>query len=484
MCSFIDKAKQIHGDKYDYSRVVYVNTHTKVEIICPEHGEFWQTPAKHLAGKGCQKCANEKHSLDKLSNTEKFIEKAREIHGDKYDYSNVVYKDAHSKVCIICPEHGEFWQIPNDHTSQRHGCPKCAGNERITLEEFKERCYGIFGDKYCYDNVTEITNNRAKVDIICPKHGIFSMTVGNHLSGHGCPSCGNNISKPENKLYDFLSQNNFNVIKNDRTVLNDRELDLYLPDEKLAIEYNGLLWHSEQYRPDKNYHLSKLEECNNKGIRLITIFEDEWNEHEDVVIEKLKNILHINNSKTVYGARKCKIARITKETADTFLNKYHIQGSGHASIRYGAYTKDNTLIGVMMFKEEIKGNNKWELTRFATDYHYSCHGLGSKMFQYFVREFNPKDVKSFADRRWTLGKDDNLYTKIGFTLDKIEIPDYSYVFKKQRVHKFCFRKQILHKKYGLPLELTEKQMCDKIGAYRIWNCGLLKYVWTKKTTAN
>ena len=120
---WIQKAKKVHGDKYDYSKVKYYNAHTKVCIICPIHGEFWQTPASHLMGNACPKCGGK----TKL-NTDKFIHRAKEIHGDKYDYSKVEYINATTKVCIICPIHGEFWQTPAKHLSGK-GCKKC-GIER------------------------------------------------------------------------------------------------------------------------------------------------------------------------------------------------------------------------------------------------------------------------------------------------------------------------------------------------------------------
>ena len=112
---FIEKANNKHGDKYDYSKVEYKNAHTKVCIICKEHGEFWQTPSNHLAGHGCQKCKTDKVINHNKLSTEIFIEKCKKLHGDKYDYSKVNYINNYTKVCIICPKHGEFWQIPSDH---------------------------------------------------------------------------------------------------------------------------------------------------------------------------------------------------------------------------------------------------------------------------------------------------------------------------------------------------------------------------------
>ena len=138
----------------------------------------------------------------------------------------------------------------------------------------------------------------------------------------------------------------------------------------------------------------------------------------------------------------------------------------------------------MSFKKESKdeSNHNWELTRFATDITKHCIGLGGKLFSYFIRNYNPEYIKSFADRRWTLDKDNNLYTKLGFTLEKVLAPDYRYVNGDKREHKFGYRKHILMKKYpdaGLTEDMTEYEMTQKLGFYRIWDCGLLKYIWEK-----
>ena len=179
---FIEKAKRIHGDKYDYSKVEYVNCSTKVCIVCSKHGEFWQTPNKHLCGCGCPKCAG------KGKNKEYFLEKAKEIHGDKYDYSKVEYVNWNTKVCIICPNHGEFWQSPEKHISQKHQCPKCSNRVKLTNDEFIDRAKQVHGDKYNYSKVKYI-NCDTKVCIICPKHGEFFQSPSLHLFGCNCPKC-------------------------------------------------------------------------------------------------------------------------------------------------------------------------------------------------------------------------------------------------------------------------------------------------------
>lgn len=181
--SFIDAAKLVHGDKYDYSKVVYKNIKTKIQIICPVHGVFNQIPDNHLSGSGCSHCAG-----NQRSNTQLFVEKARHVHGDIYDYSNVDYVNTKTQVEIVCPIHGSFWQIPLNHL-QGKGCPRCANNVLLTTAEFVEKAQIVHGDKYGYAE-TVYYGNRVPVKIKCPEHGVFEQVPYVHLSGGGCPICG------------------------------------------------------------------------------------------------------------------------------------------------------------------------------------------------------------------------------------------------------------------------------------------------------
>ena len=190
---FIKEATEKHNGKYDYSKAEYVNNKTKVCIICPKHGEFWQIPDSHLRGSSCSKCANEATGERCRSTLSNFITKACKVHGEKYDYSKVNYVNNETKVCIICPEHGEFWQRPADHIKGQ-GCPKCKSNktrERLTLtkEEFIKKAREKHGDKYDYTKVVYV-NSLTKVCINCHKHGEFLQTPNVHIQYHGCPKCG------------------------------------------------------------------------------------------------------------------------------------------------------------------------------------------------------------------------------------------------------------------------------------------------------
>lgn len=195
---FIQDAQSVHGDKYNYSRVEYVSAKTKVGIICRIHGLFWQTPSDHLRGKGCFGCGG-----NPRLGTAQFIENAKKVHGDKYDYSLTKYVNAYTKVKIICPFHGLFEQTSNAHARGQR-CPHCAGVARSNKDAFIERSRQKHGDKYDY-SLVEYCNNRSKVKIVCPVHGVFEQTTKDHLRGKGCSDCADySFAMDKNSILYFL----------------------------------------------------------------------------------------------------------------------------------------------------------------------------------------------------------------------------------------------------------------------------------------
>nr|DAK84574.1 MAG TPA: endonuclease-like protein [Caudoviricetes sp.] len=497
----INKFNKVHNSKYTYGEFVYKNAKEKnIPVYCHnkdkygnEHGIWYTNATNHLSGYGCPKCKSDKLSSTFSSNKEEFIKKAKLIHGDKYDYSKVNYVNARTKIAIICKEHGLFYQLPILHL-KGHGCPLCKvennkSNEveksKLSLlnrtDDFINQANIIHNGKYSYENI-EYVNRKNLVNIVCPTHGSFKQLPHNHLQGKCCPLCAKLVSKSEDEIYNFLAERlTVEIIRHDRKILNGKELDFYIPSLNIAIEYNGIRWHSELCGVDKTYHLDKLQKCNDKGINLITIFEDEFINNKDLVLNKILHIVKCNNDfPKIYG-RKCHINKIDKNVAETFLNNNHIQGFVSSSIYLGCFFNEK-LVGVMSFLKE--NGNAWNLTRFATDIQYNCSGIGGKLFKYFINSYNPIFIKTFADRRWTLMSDSNLYTLLGFKLDKTLPPDYRYympsVSSTNRLHKFKFRKSKLHKKYGLSLSLTESEMTKEIGAYKIWDCGLFRYIWKKE----
>lgn len=291
------------------------------------------------------------------------------------------------------------------------------------------------------------------------------------------------ISKYEMEIRNMLDSYGI-VYECNRQILIGKEIDILIPDKKIGIEFDGLLWHTEWFgKKPNNYHLNKTIECNKKGYGLIHIFEDEYEKSREIVLNKLKHILNIKENKSnVYG-RICAIKEITKIEGKDFLKKYSIQDFANATIYLGAFF-NSELIGVMTFKNGNKYKDRWNLVSFATDYHYNCIGVGGKLFKYFVNTHNPNYVFSLADRRWTIDINNNFYIKIGFKLDKINPPEYKYYDRHSRENRYkrfaknFFTKKRMSEKYGFSKDMTETEMAKEIGLDRIWDCGLIKYIWT------
>lgn len=422
--------------------------------------------------------------------TEEFINRANIVHHGFYDYSMTEYINKRTKVKIICPIHGEFEQLPLHHT-RGQGCPICGkeyamaySKNAYDYQSFIDESRNRFGDIYEYPNIeNEYSNSHSKIHFKCKKCGnVFTKIACDHLtSPHGgCLLCYSNKSKCEEEIGEFI-QGLFgdDVILRGRDILDRYELDIYIPSLKIGIEYNGLYWHREE-KKGKYYHLNKLQMCNQKGIKLIQIFEDEYIHHKDIVLNKLCHLLCKNKQPSIM-ARKCTVTETDSKTAKEFLNKHHIQGFANGTIHLSCIYNDQ-IVGIMSFKKENKNSNDWELVRFATDNSYRCNGAGGKLFKYFIRKYNPAKIKSFADRRWTINEENNLYIQLGFDLCGYTPPDYRYVepHNAQRMHKFGFRKKILHKKYGFPLSMTENEMTKELKLYKIYDCGLIKYIWKNK----
>lgn len=236
----LNEARKIHGDKYDYSRVVFVNVNDKVEILCPYHGSFWQGLYDHTAREtGCPTCSRE---ADKLT-LEDFVSKARMIHGDRYDYGKVEYRDGNSKVTITCKKHGDFTQRAASHLAGCK-CKQCHIEEnRLSAEEFIKNARIVHGDKYDYSKVV-YHGNKKPVEIICPTHGSFRQRPNSHISVKaGCASCSE--SKGEMAVATCLKKFGIEHIREYRIKPHRYRYDFYLPKFNIYIEFHG----AQHYRP-------------------------------------------------------------------------------------------------------------------------------------------------------------------------------------------------------------------------------------------
>lgn len=279
-------------------------------------------------------------------------------------------------------------------------------------------------------------------------------------------------SQYEEEITDWLVNLGVEFRRNVKVV--DKTVDFLITDT-IAIEFNGLYTHSENshygklLKIDRNYHYNKFKNCEQQGIQLFTVFEDEWNTRKNIIKNRIK--VAINQGSRGAPARKLTVAEISSNVASEFLDLYHLQGAVNSSVHLGAYD-DNNLVSVMSFIQRSQGN--WELNRFSSD--YSMHnGLFSKMLKYFERKFAPTKVYSFSDNRWSTG---NVYNKNGFELEKQLRPDYTVTNYQTREHKFKWRKSRIAARFGIDTSnKTEVVLIRELKWDRIWDCG--KRRWAK-----
>lgn len=318
--TFIERSKKIHGNKYDYSKVHYINKTSKVTIICPKHGEFQQKAEDHYRGRGCQKCWFDEHTKQQTYTKEQFLKMAREKYGWTFDYSKVKWNGYEEPILIICPIHGEFWTTPHNHLACITGCPKC-GREKAnsamsyTKEDFLNKAKAIHGDKYDYSKV-EYVDYHTSIVIICKKHGEFKQTPVNHAaSGQGCPKC---MLKSQTKLQQRLQKifpGHFLEWEYSPDWLNGQRIDIADAGLKIAIEFNGQQHYEpvkcfggeEKFKWQQNQDKMKEECCKNNSFVLFKFKYDYNSVYFADVCKKIQEI--IDNTQDNTG-------QITEEVED------------------------------------------------------------------------------------------------------------------------------------------------------------------------
>ena len=283
---FINISTKVHSGKYSYKNILN-KINGKIEIICPEHGSFFQRKYDHKKGDGCPKCSKYK----KLTK-EHFIKRGNIIHNSRYDYTESVIGKSKDKVRIICKIHGPFYQTPETHLNSGCGCSKCKNKHNYSTDEFITKANEIYKYKYDYSSTKYVRAN-TKVKIICPEHGEFLQLPTNHLHRlGGCPLCSNIVSKGEQYVIDILEYNKIKYIYQKRFegCKNKQPLpfDFYLPDYNICIEYDGI----QHFKPveffgGKKAHMKtkindliKDQYCDDNNIKLIRInYKKEINEN-------------------------------------------------------------------------------------------------------------------------------------------------------------------------------------------------------------
>jgi hypothetical protein len=480
---------------YDLSGSVYAGMNQKVAFVCPTHGSVQMDAKNLMAGRICAKCAFDQRAGKPRFTQAKMLDKFTKAHGSRYDYSEAMYKGQQSPVKIGCAKHGFFEQKPEYHWTGS-GCPQCfhedkrGASQRDTTETFVEKLQGVFGKLFTVVGGYEGTYK--PLSVLCTAHNKELETRPNYLlNGYNpCPQCNHMASKGENQVFRFLS-NLVEAQQRDRSILKPKELDIYMPQCRLAVEYCGEFHHSagskEEERKTRHKHYEKYAACKAQGIRLITLWESEWKEHNYAVRRLLRNA--VGKSKGKLMARKCELRKVTGAEAKAFYDRYHPQGGAGHGEHYALFWKGK-MVACMRF---VMGANDrgagardrvWTLGRYAT--RVTVAGAASRLFKAFVAEHKPPVVKSFSDNRFFEG---GMYEQLGFAMEADVAPDYVVWSPKFGIRpKSHYQRRVLAtrlKEHGLEEAFnhttdarTEADMTYLMRCRRLYDCGKKRWVWT------
>jgi hypothetical protein len=460
---------------------VTAGSNRKVWWQCSEGHEWQNTIVNRTAHKqGCPVCANKQviSGVNDIASTNPELLTT-------WDYTrNTVSPEqvaagADKKVWWQC-EKGHSWEAHLYSRKAGKGCPTCQNRPTLLTQHLYVAEEPALMKEWHHERNTnegldpsKITcGSGVKVWWKCEKGHEWEAVVYSRKYGKGCAKCSNRVSKIEREITSFLESHNKTVIPNSRNVISPYELDMYLPEDKIAVEFNGLYWHTETQGKDKWYHHKKWSACKSKGIQLIQIWEDDWNRNPDLVKRMLAHKLGVSSIGKVY-ARKTTIVSLTSEETRIFLEQNHIQGSVEGSIRIGLSCPKKGLVAVMVLKEENKGK-RLNLLRFASS--TAVPGGFTKLLKNVLVK-NPlcEEIVTFSDHTVS---DGDLYRQHGFRNDGDLPPDYMYIVNSERKHKFGYRlkrfKNDSQLKYVEGLSESELAILNNLP--RIWDAGKTRWV--------
>jgi len=459
--------------------------------------------SKKCSNDKCIRRLNDKYNVENIFQLDKIKEKSKNTLLKKYGvdhpmHSNTIIKKLqNTNLSKYGKKYGleteEVWDKIKITNLEKYGVEYRLKSKEIQQELYKKiqniknkNSIKYYKDKY---NIIVINYNNPDYFIKCNNcNQIFKINKGllknrlilNSTLCTKCNSIGFNFkSDSEIKISDFIKENyKEEIITNDRNIINPYELDIYLPDLKLAFEFNGVYWHNELYKSN-DYHKIKSDLCDEKKIQLIHIYEDDWIYKQDIVKSMILNKLGKTSNK-IY-ARKTEVKEITdNKLVRNFLAENHIQGFMGSSIKIGLFYKDElvslmTFGGLRKMMNSVSKEKQFEMLRFCNKLNTNVIGGASKLFKYFIRNYEFKEITTYADRSHSTGK---LYEYLGFIYSHTSKPNYYYVVDGIRYHRFGFRKDVLIKE-GYDANKSEHQIMLERKIYRIYNSGNLKFKYLK-----
>ena len=457
---------------YSYAVAEYSGSNKPITIVCEKHGEFSQVYGNHVRGAGCPRCANDRASVALRYDFDTFVRKAAEVHGDRYRYDEASFSSLNERLTITCKEHGEFVQRGAEHLSG-HGCPACGRNatslgRRVGWDEFLVRAVKAHGDKYLYSEEGFISVSES-VRVVCRKHGEFYQYAQDHLGGGNCPRCAVQVSTHEDEVKSLLERFGLNVTTSVVGLLpSTKELDIVVASARLAVEIDGLRWHSEKYGRGRTYHQDKTDEATRAGYSLIHLTDSQWKTRREAVESLLMARCGVAMRKL--DARKCRAVCPTASEMREFMEQCHIQGFRPGKEYLGLICQ-GVLVAAASFGVSKAGEA--ELQRYATLPGSRVRGGLGKLVERWRRGHPTEGLISFCD---TAHFDGKAYAAAGFLQEKVLPPDYGYTDGVAYYSKEAFRKTQQAKRFtNYDPALTEKENAENNGWYRIWGCNKIKF---------
>jgi very-short-patch-repair endonuclease/desulfoferrodoxin (superoxide reductase-like protein) len=467
---FLKEALKVHGVKYDYSKVEYTANKDLILIGCNIHGFWKQYVSSHLRGHGCPKCSAIRVGKKKRITHDEFLTKALKVHGTKFNLDKVKYKTSNTHVIITCNKHGD-WRCTPANYLRGYGCPTCA---RVfdSRDSWIKKARELHGSTFSYQSFV-FKDIQQSIKIRCNKHGyVFTQNLYKHLRyKFPCAKCrteylnsiGIGTSLLENIVRKWVSKYT-TVVSNTKEIIKPYELDIWCPKEKIAIEINGLYWHSELYK-SKDYHKTKYELCRDRGIRLLQFWEDAVHKRPKAVKSLILSALGKNLK---IGARECQIVNVSSAETKEFLDAYHIQGNVNGKIRLGLTYKDK-LVCLAVFGANRFGEGL-ELLRFVSKYGYFVSGGFARL----LSKIDIRPIVTYCNLDISVG---TMYENAGFVLDGKTKVGYRWFGHGKILSRYqCqpTRLKSLLPKYNQ--SLTEVQNMHNAGYVRLFDSGNLRYI--------
>jgi len=461
-------------------RVLSVIDEGTVVSTCSKHGKLTHKRLKSgkLVCTECQATYYERQYKRKTDLPYKIpIEEVKEYFlSAGYEVALEDYKNTNDRILGVCPG-GHSCLVGYTWLQQGHGCPTCAQDLRVkfqrsqVLETYDKLMREVESSKYeLLTRVDDFINAHTKVEVKCPLGHVTSIKAYSFIQGHRCGFCYNGgVSKGEKEVLEYIrSIYSGEVEENTKTVVSPYEVDIFIPAQKMAIEYNGLYWHSDELVGKKDYE--KYLACQRAGIRYVGIFEDEWLKSPDRVKALIKNLLGQRTPSHKLRPKQLKVREITSGVAFEFLSSYHYLGGRKASFNRGLYYGD-FLAGVLQFNPPTR-QSKYdiELVRMCLHPDYTIPGLwGFCRKHIFDEEFKGQSIVSFSDNRLHTG---SVYEHMGFVKSGVVSPDYYWCKSGVRYHKSRLRKTVEERLTGR----TETELRTEQGYFKIYDVGKTRWV--------